>query len=172
MKNLVIIWMLIAVLPAFSQNQERLDQEALDRIESAKIALITQRLDLTPEQAEKFWPIYREYSERQREIQREFQDLRRNYRPNTASEEESKALIDKGLQIKEQMINLDKQYSDRMLTVINNRQLLRLREAEHDFRQELMRRLRQQREQQRDQFRDRPLNDELRQQRQQQRGNQ
>lgn len=166
MKHLLIILTFFVIDTAFSQNQQ-----SLDKIESAKIALITQRLDLTPSQAEKFWPIYREYSERQRSIQREFQELKRNYRPNNATEEESKALIDKGLEIKEQMIGLDKQYSDRMLTVISNRQLLRLREAENDFRQELMRRLRNQRQRQREQLRDRPMNNELRQQRQQQRGN-
>ncbi|XOV95118.1 MAG: hypothetical protein ACFHWX_10485 [Bacteroidota bacterium] len=166
MKNITTLLIFIASFQAFGQSPE-----VLDKIESAKIALITQRLELTPNQAEKFWPIYREYSEKQRNIHKEFQDLRRDYRPNTATEEQSKALIDKGLEIKERMINLDKQYSDRMLTVINNRQLLRLREAENDFRQELMRRLRQQRDMQRDQLRDKPLNDEIRQQRQQQRGN-
>ena len=166
MKNTITILMILLVIKAFPQSQE-----VLDKIESAKIALITQRLDLSPEQAEKFWPIYREYSERQREIHQDFQQLKRNYQPNTATEEESKALIDRGLEIKEQMISLDKQYSERLLSVINNRQLLRLREAENDFRQELMRRLREQRERPRDQLRDRPLNDEIRQQRQQQRGN-
>ena len=37
-------------------------------------------------------------------------------KPNTATEEESKALIDRGLEIKEQMISLDKQYSERLLS--------------------------------------------------------
>ncbi len=166
MKNTITLLMLLLAIRAFPQSQE-----VLDKIESAKIALITQRLDLTPDQAEKFWPIYREYSEKQRAIHQDFQQLKRNYRPNTATEEESKALIDRGLEIKEQMISLDKVYSERMLRVINNRQLLRLREAENDFRQQLMRRLKEQRERQRDQLRDRPLNDEIRQQRQQQRGN-
>ncbi len=166
MKKIITLLLLLLAIRAFPQSQE-----VLDKIESAKIALITQRLELSPEQAERFWPIYREYSEKQREIHQDFQQLKRNYRPNTATEEESKALIDRGLEIKEQMISLDKQYSERMLNVINNRQLLKLREAENDFRQQLMRRLKEQRERQRDQFRDRPLNDEIRQQRQQQRGN-
>ena len=35
-----------------------------EKIRRAKIALITERLDLTPEQAEKFWPIYNAYEEK------------------------------------------------------------------------------------------------------------
>lgn len=167
MKNIPTLLILLISMSAYSQSQE-----VLDKIESAKIALITQRLELTPEQAEKFWPIYREYSEKQREVNQDFRNLRRSYRPETATEEESKVLVERGQQIKEQMIRLDKQYADRMLNVINNRQLLRLREAENDFRQELMKRLKQQRQQQQqDGVRERPLNDEIRQQRQQQRGN-
>jgi len=33
------------------------DENAKDKIKAARIGLITQRLNLTPEQAEKFWPI-------------------------------------------------------------------------------------------------------------------
>ena len=145
-------------------------QEVLDKIESAKIALITQRLDLTPEQAEKFWPIYREYSNKQREINREFQNLRRNYNPNSASEEESKRMVETGQKIKENLLNLDREYADRMLQVINNRQLLSLRKAENDFREELMRRLRRQR-QMRNQQRDAAPSDDLQRQRLRNQGN-
>ncbi len=167
MKIICTLLTLLISMSVFAQSQE-----VMDKIESAKIALITQRLELSPEQAEKFWPVYREYSEKQREIHSDFQNLRRSYRPETATEDESRKMVEKGHQIKERMVQLDKQYSDRMLNVINNRQLLRLREAENDFRKELMQRLKQQRQrQQQNGFGDRPSNDEIRQQRQQQRGN-
>ena len=166
MKKILIILMI-----AFSSTQLLgQSQEVLDKIESAKIALITQRLDLTPEQAEKFWPIYREYSNKQREINREFQNLRRNYNPNSASEEESKRMVETGQKIKENLLNLDREYADRMLQVINNRQLLSLRKAENDFREELMRRLRRQR-QMRNQQRDVAPSDDMQRQRLRNQGN-
>lgn len=137
----------IAILFGWSLSYGQ-DPKALEKIESAKIALITERLSLTPEQAEKFWPVYREYSERQLAMRREFQDARKSYDPKTASDEESQRLLDLGMRIKERQLQMEKDYSERLLLVINQRQLLSLRKAEEDFRAMLLVRLQQQRDRQ------------------------
>ena len=149
MKKLLFYLLLpFSVSMAFAQSQE-----VLDKIEAAKIGLITERLGLTPEQAEKFWPIYKEYGTKQREIAHEYQSLKRSINPQTASEEENKMLLEKGHQLRERQLDLDRNYSERMQQVITNRQLLSLRKAEDDFRQMLMDRIRQQSQQQ-EQMRD------------------
>lgn len=117
---------------------------AIERVEAAKIALITERLELTPEQAEKFWPIYREFSERQRNLRDEFNQLRSTHNPQAASEEENKKMLERGLQIKERQLDLERTYADRMQQVITNRQLMNLRKAEDDFREMLIKRMRDQ----------------------------
>jgi len=81
-------------------------QSVNDTIEARKIALITQRLDLTPDQAAKFWPIYQELSQKQRAIRSDFQQQRRNFDAKTASEEEMKKMIDMGLKVKERQLNM------------------------------------------------------------------
>jgi hypothetical protein len=133
--TLIFIGLTVAV---FAQNQS-----ALDRIEAAKIALITERLELTPEQAEKFWPIYREYSDKQREIKRDFQMLKRDFDPKSASEEESRKILEQGHKMKEKQLELDRTYSMRMQEVVSSRQLMHLRKAEDDFKEMLMQRIRQ-----------------------------
>ena len=62
-----------------------------------------------------------------------------------ATEEETKKLIQLGRETKERQLNLEREYSDRMLQIINNRQLLSLHEAEQEFRELLLRRLEQRR---------------------------
>ena len=42
--------------------------EMYERMKSAKIAFITDRLKLTPQEAEKFWPLYNEYEQQKNEI--------------------------------------------------------------------------------------------------------
>lgn len=118
-------------------------QNAREKIEAARIALITERLELTPEQAEKFWPVYREYSLKQREINQEFQQLKRNYDPNRATEDESKKVLEAGQQIKERQLSLERTYTERMQNVVTTRQLMNLKKAEQDFREMLMDRIRQ-----------------------------
>lgn len=116
--------------------------EAMKKIEAARIALITERLELTPEQAEKFWPVYREYGLKQKEIRNEFDLKRRNFDPNKASEEENKKMLEMATQVKERQLKLDREYSERMLKVVNTRQLNNLRRAENDFKEMLLKRIR------------------------------
>ncbi|MCK7539265.1 MAG: hypothetical protein MZV63_54335 [Marinilabiliales bacterium] len=40
-----------------------------EKLTAYKIAFFTQRLDLTPAEAEKFWPLYNDYSARKNKLQ-------------------------------------------------------------------------------------------------------
>ncbi len=133
---------LIGFVLAFGGMAQGPSPEALKKIEAAKIALITERLELTPEQAEKFWPIYREFGKQRKEIRREFDQARKNFDPNKASEEENKTMLDMANQVKEQQLKLEQSYSERILKVISTRQLNNLRKAEIDFKEMLLKRIR------------------------------
>ncbi|RED96212.1 Spy/CpxP family protein refolding chaperone [Marinoscillum furvescens] len=125
----------------------------MEKLEAARIALITERLELSPEQAEKFWPIYREFSEQRRTLRKEFQQMRKNHDPRTATEEENQKLLASGMKIKERQLQLEQTYTERMQKVISTRQIMSLRKAEDDFKDMLLRRIRQE-QQQRRQMRD------------------
>ncbi|MGF1636063.1 MAG: hypothetical protein ACFCUU_03250 [Cyclobacteriaceae bacterium] len=133
------------------------DQEAMQKIESARIALITERLGLSPEQAERFWPLYREFTQKRMELRRELHETRRGADVSKLSEEESKIRMENSMAIKQRELNLEKEYAGRMLNVINNQQMLSLKKAEDDFRRMLMERIERQRSQQmqREQMRER-----------------
>lgn len=118
--------------------------EAQKQIELAKIALITERLNLTTEQAEKFWPVYREYSNRNKAIRQDFKKARKGFDPNSASEEENKKMLEMANKVKQQQLDLEKEYSQRILKVITSRQLNNLRKAENDFKEMLIRRIKAQ----------------------------
>ena len=139
MKKILIVPLLFFMVSAFAQSPE-----AMKKIQSAKIALITERLNLTPEQAEKFWPVYREFSNRNREIRKEFTQARRTFDPNSATEEENKRMLEMANTVKQQQLNLEQEYSKRMLKVITSRQLNNLRKAENDFNEMIIRRIKAQ----------------------------
>lgn len=137
--------------------QDSTSPEARQKIRAARIALITNRLGLSPDQAEKFWPVYREFSEKRQNTRRDFIQTRRRHDPKTASEEDNRRLVQMGLEVKQRELNLEREYSEKLLRVIDTRQLVSLRQAEDDFRQMILRRIEQQRNLQdrRDQLRDR-----------------
>jgi len=138
-------------------SQDSTSPEARRKIRAARIALISERLGLTPEQAEKFWPVYREFSQKRQGARREFISARRRHDPKTASEEENRRLVQMGLEVKQRELNLEKEYSEKLLRVIDTRQFVSLKKAEDDFRQMILRRIERQRNMQdrRDQLRKR-----------------
>src|ERR1035437_4885758 len=41
-----------------------------EKMESMKIAFLTQKLDLTPDEAQKFWPVYNEFQKKREELRK------------------------------------------------------------------------------------------------------
>lgn len=123
--------------------------DALRKLNAAKIGLITERLGLSPNQAEKFWPIYQEYASKKKAIQADFTQIKKSYNRSTATEEDTRKVLNQGQEIKQKKLNLEKEYSSKMLNVIDSKQLLSLNQAEGEFREMLLRRLEQRQNQQR-----------------------
>jgi hypothetical protein len=146
MKNILIIALLLFGFTALAQNTSQ--QDARSKLDAARIALITDRLGLTPEQAQQFWPLYNEYAEQRRLIQQEFRDARKGLDINKLTEEQSRALMKVRMDGKQRQLNLETKYGDRLMDVINTRQLMALKKAEDDFRAMIIRRIEQRKHQQ------------------------
>jgi hypothetical protein len=139
----IVLIMTLAWLGTFAQNKE-----AMEKIESARIALITERLGLTPEQAEKFWPLYREYNQQRRVLREEFRNARQSVDKENLTEEQSRELMKKALEMKQRELNLENEYAQKMTQYITAQQMLQLRAAEHDFQQMVLKRIQNQRQMQ------------------------
>ncbi len=131
--------------------------EARKKIEAARIALISDRLGLTPEQAERFWPIYREFTQQRSQLVREFREAQRQVDPNNVDPQRQQELVELGLKIKQRELDLEKDYSKRMMDVISAQQVLNLRNAEKEFQRMIINQIQQRRaiQQRRENFRDR-----------------
>ena len=146
MKNIIIIALFLSGFTAVGQNTSQ--QDARSKLEAARIALITDRLGLTPEQAQQFWPIYNEYAEQRRMIQQDFRNTRSGMDMNNLTEAQGRALMKARMEGKQRQLNLENKYSDRLMDVINTRQLMALKKAEDDFRAMIIRRIEQRKQQQ------------------------
>ncbi|MBC7920619.1 MAG: hypothetical protein H7Z75_05955 [Ferruginibacter sp.] len=120
-------------------------QASRERIETAKIGFITNRLNLTSEQASTFWPVYNAYEDKKQQIR---QSLRKLKSANTALTAPDDALMNnlkELMSLKQQEVDLEKEYLTKFLKVINPRQLTELYKTEQDFREELLKTLRERR---------------------------
>jgi len=127
---------------------------AREKIKAAKIGLITQRLALTPDQAEKFWPIYNEYTQKRIGLRKQYRNAERDINPNNPDPKQQEALVDFGLKIKQDELTLEKEFSGKMKGVITSQQMLNLHQAERDFRSILINMLNKRRAQRQGNFRD------------------
>ena len=146
MKKILTFALIIIGFTAFAQNKNQ--QNAKSKLEAARIALITERLDLTPDQAQQFWPMYNEYAEQRRSIQQDFRQLRQGMDIENLTEEQGKKLVAARMDGKQKQLDLETSYSERLMNVINTRQFMSLKKAEDDFRSMIIRRLEQRQRQQ------------------------
>jgi hypothetical protein len=60
--SLLFIFALTAITSTPGYAQQGSDAELRDRIRAAQVAYLSQKLDLTPDEAQKFWPLYNQYT--------------------------------------------------------------------------------------------------------------
>jgi hypothetical protein len=110
MKTLFIILFLIHTLPVFSQEDDR------GKIEALKIAYLTKKLNLSPEEAQRFWPIYNNYAG-------EIRQARQEGKRNNNSE----------LQTEEKILGIRKKYNSEFSRAINPEKINTFFRSEKDF---------------------------------------
>lgn len=118
------------------------DGSGRQKIESAKIALITNRLNLTPEQAAGFWPVYNEYNAKKQELNRRIRQLsgQSPAQQNLAGEAVLSDLREVNA-TKQKLADLDDEYLNRFLKVISPQQVKELYNTERMFNKMLLEKL-------------------------------
>lgn len=147
MKNFVLALCFISLsLSVFAQNDSD-NNSRRDELEAQKVAYITSKLNLTTEEAQKFWPIYNEYRTEVDALRKE----RRNLRSHPGNDEdklsdtELDALIKSRFAQERKKIDLDEKYYEKFKTALPISKIAAYYRAEHSFKRELLDRLRDQR---------------------------
>ena len=125
------------MLPAFSQNKK-------DKIAAAKVAFITQQLNLSTSEAQLFWPIYNEEQDKYealRDKRKEVKAIKENL--IEASDKEIDTYLNLELSIKQKELEIQKEYHEKIKKVIGARKLAGLYKAEDDFKKELLKQLKE-----------------------------
>ncbi len=135
--------LLLGNTAAFAQDNRSQDRES---VEAAKIAYLTDKVGLTTDQSQKFWPVYNEYEAKRRTLVKSY---RSGYRRNVEelSEQEADERINNLFETKAKELELEKEYAARYQKIISTKQLIKLYRAERDFTKLLLKRLDTQRAQ-------------------------
>jgi hypothetical protein len=140
MKHLITIpfFVLFAILRVNAT-----DSNQTEKIKAQKIAFITERIGLSPVDAQKFWPVYNELSHKKDSLH----DLRNRAKKIitekgqklTAKQKEEAIDIQINTKIKE--AELSKQYHEKFKKILTIEQVIKLYDAEHEFKMLLIKQI-------------------------------
>jgi hypothetical protein len=124
MKKFLLI--ILAIIGSFSFTMAQ-NGNGREKIQALKVAFITQKLHLTSAEAEKFWPVYNQYES-------EITQLRANNRNGDVLDNEQK------------LLDIRKNYKPSFEKILGPQRLNDLYNAERDFRNVLIQRLKDRRQ--------------------------
>ena len=113
MKKLILLILLYAGLAIPTIGQD--DQKEAGRLQAYKIAFLTKKLNLTSEEAQKFWPIYNKYEA----------ELRSARREGRASKKE--------IETEEKILNIRKKYNGEFEKALPKEKVNELFKSEREF---------------------------------------
>ncbi len=124
------LWLFCLSFATIGQNDK-------DKIEVLRVSFINKKLEFSNNEAEKFWPVYNEYNDKIKAIKK---NLRQSFRrsPETLSDKEAEELYQLDVKSKQAEVDVHKQYSEKIKTIIGAKKYIKLRVAEDEFKREII----------------------------------
>lgn len=128
--------------PSLAQRPEN------SNVEAVRIAYITRKLSLTPDEAKVFWPVYDAFQADlkalKENVREDMTDSRKNF--DTMSDKEIEGVLDRYLGSKQQELDLTMKYNAEFKKVLPIRKVALLYKAEQEFTKMLLERLQRRQE--------------------------
>jgi hypothetical protein len=114
-----------------------------ERVEARRVAFLTERLSLTPEEAQLFWPIYNEYRDKLKAIRKEGKP---DKPVEQMTEAEADAAITEHFDNEQKELDLQREMAVKLHKAIPARKIALLQGAEKEFKLELLKEIRERRQ--------------------------
>ncbi|PHQ28959.1 hypothetical protein [Leeuwenhoekiella nanhaiensis] len=133
MKKFISILVLLVCLASYGQTDER-----HERIKALKVPFITEELELTPAEAEKFWPIYNSYDKRMHDLRERERELfkekfSRSGSKNKLSESQAQNLIEKYNALQKEKYQVEREMLKDLTQKLPASKMVFLPEVERNF---------------------------------------
>lgn len=112
------------------------------KIETIKIGYFTRRLDLTPQEAQNFWPIYNELQAKRETIKKELREkVKSSESKGEMTGKQALELIDAQNRSMQLLTDLHKEYSGKFLAVLPPAKVVKIEQVEREFKTVLLKKL-------------------------------
>ena len=136
MKKLLYIVIFLASITTFAQSGDK-----RERIKALKVAFITEQLNLTEKESQKFWPVYNSYEQKTNKVKyHDIRDLRKEFRNSyeTITNAEASALVERFNNAESRLYELRMELSKKLLDILPAKKIIQLKVAEEDFKKKML----------------------------------
>ncbi len=136
----IVFTLLMILLTISSLNAQ---QNRREKLKAYKTAFITQRLDLSSKEAEKFWPIYNVFEKKMYQlkvlnIREGRKQIKEKGGMKALKNEDAEMLISKLIQNEQDILEAKKELFNDLKNVISAKKILKLNGVEHEFNKKLL----------------------------------
>jgi len=139
-KNHLLTILLLVSYSLFAQEKKMLEKK--EEIFALKVAFITNKLPLTSSEAEKFWPIYNAFEDKQFELKHEkslvFLKRMEDGALSKMTEKEATILLAKMESNEEEIFQMRKKLFISLKPILSQVKLIKLKKAEEEFNKKLL----------------------------------
>jgi len=138
-----IYTLILLIFSISTYSQELTKHEKIEQLMAQKVAFITNKLELTPIEAQKFWPIYNEFFKKKEMLNNEKKKVTHSLQLNWQSltTEKKEELSDRIVAFKIEEANLEKIYHEKFKTVLPIDKVILLYNAENQFKNYLLKQI-------------------------------
>ena len=139
-RKLLPILFLLASISFYAQGETM--KEKREQIKVLKVAFFTTELNLTNTQAEKFWPLYNTFDDKQFELRHQkmkaFMKRMSDGSLDKITEKEANIFLAQIQDTEEELFLLRKKFTHNLRAIIPASKIIKLRKAEEDFNRKLL----------------------------------
>ena len=143
-KNILTFLLFLVSFSFYAQNDKADDKR--EKIKAYKVSFLTTELELTSTEAEKFWPIYNTYDDKQYELRHNKMKtyLRKLDDDNLSSlsEKEAAALLSQIESTDKELYLLREKYTVNLKKILSAKKILKLKKSDDDFNRKLLKQYR------------------------------
>ncbi|MFE3866588.1 sensor of ECF-type sigma factor [Flavobacterium sp. LS2P90] len=140
LKKLFPILLLLISFSFYGQGEKM--REKKEQIKAMKVAFLTTELKLTSNEAEKFWPVYNTFDDKQFELRHQkmksFRSRMNDGTLDKMSEKEAIAFLNQMETTEEEIFVLRKNFIATLKGIIPAAKIIKLRKSEDDFNRKLL----------------------------------
>lgn len=124
---------------------DREKDKRIEQLKAQKAAFFTEKIGLSSADAQHFWPVYNEFSAQKDSLNHLRWKIRKDLQHNMdeLSQSEKTKLMNQQMDIKWKEAELDRHYHQKFIKILSIDQVIKLYEAEHEFKMRIIRQIRE-----------------------------